>query len=68
LPEALVEHTAGDVTAGVETHQVVLVFDADHVVKIDDRLQGLALGEKILKFRHISPLPFMGEGQGVRAS
>ena len=36
----------------VEAHQVVLVLHACHVVKVDDGLQGLALGEVVLELRH----------------
>ena len=45
--------------AGIEAHQVVLVLDPHHVVQIDDRLQGLALGEVVLK---LAMLFLLGRG------
>ena len=57
-PPGLVEHAAGDQPAGIEAHQVVLVLDAHHVVQVDDRLQGLALGEVSIETRPCpSPSP-----------
>ena len=54
---APVINAAGDRARVIEAHEVVFIANADDIIEIDDRFDGFALGEVILKIAKGAVLP-----------